>query len=172
MKYLILSDSHGRRDLVRRAWQMHADADGVVFLGDGVADLSVLEEMCCPLYAVLGNCDSRLFSFLDGGEQISQEQWMHIGEYTVLLMHGHRHGVKQGTDVAAVYAAARGADLLLFGHTHIPMEAYLPASEEHRRKKPLYLFNPGSLGAPRDGRYSYGLIQICQGQLLCSHGNL
>ena len=37
---------------------------------------------------------------------------------------------------------------------------------------PMWAFNPGSLGEPRGGKPSYGLLQIRNGQMLFSHGTL
>ena len=165
MKYLILSDTHGRRDRLREIWQRHRDADGLVFLGDGVADLHAIEEISCPIYAVRGNCD--IFSMQ--ADAFCEEQWMHMGEYTVLLMHGHRHGVKQNEETAAIYAASRGADLLLFGHTHQPLERYYPQGELPNMKKPLYLFNPGSSGM---GSLTFGTLCTSKKGLLFSHGKI
>jgi putative phosphoesterase len=44
-------------------------------------------------------------------------------------------------------------DILLLGHTHMPIEF---------RSNSLYLFNPGSVGQPRDSdpRASYGILEI------------
>ena len=44
MEYLVLSDSHGRADLVDRAIELQLrKPDAVLFLGDGLRDLRVLE---------------------------------------------------------------------------------------------------------------------------------
>ncbi len=91
------------------------------------------------------------------------------------MMHGHEHGVKSGIERAAAYAAQRGADVLLFGHTHEPMEKYFPVGTrlgEVTLEKPLYVFNPGSLGLPREGCATFGVIEIRRGQLLLSHGRV
>ena len=65
----------------------------------------------------------------------------------------------------ALLAAARraGADIALFGHTHIPHEEYDPESG-------IYLFNPGSIGEPRAGRPSYGILSLSGKNVLFSLG--
>ena len=167
MTLLVISDTHGRRDRVQELLRLHREAEAVLFLGDGLRDLP--EELCSSdrprLFAVSGNCDP--FTF--GGASLGEEALLAFGSYRFLLMHGHRHSVKSGTERAVTYASARGADVLLFGHTHVREERYLPADEGG---KPMWVFNPGSLGAPADGEPSYGLIQIRGGQLLFSHGSL
>lgn len=167
MTLLVISDTHGREDRVRELLRLHREAEAVLFLGDGLRDLP--EELCSSdrprLFAVSGNCDP--FTF--GGASLGEEALLDLGSYRFLLMHGHRHSVKSGTERAVAYASVKGADVLLYGHTHVPEERYLPQKEGGR---PLWVFNPGSLGAPWDGAPSFGLIQIRGGQILFSHGTL
>ena len=149
--------------------------DMILFLGDGLRDLSVLDpEMAMRLVSVRGNCDG--FSFLgDCRDNTPEERFLALDSYHILMMHGHTHGVKGGMTHAVAYAAARGADLLLFGHTHEPTATYLPkgtAVGDTVLAKPMYVFNPGSLGAPRSGEPSYGRVDLLRGGIVCSHGNL
>lgn len=167
MTLLVLSDTHGRRDRVREVLSLHPEASAVLFLGDGLRDLP--EELSLSerprLYAVSGNCDS----FFSGVASLGEEALLPFGPHRFLLTHGHRYGVKSGTGVALAHAAAREADVLLYGHTHLPEERYVPGEGE---RKPVWIFNPGSLGKPAAGKPSYGLIQLREGQLLFSHGTL
>ena len=173
MKLLVLSDTHGRRDRVEEVLNLHADADAVLFLGDGLREVSdLVEEKGIRLEAVRGNCD--FFSFF-GDNAVAEEQILPFGAYTVLMMHGHTRNVKGGMDRALAYAARTRVDLLLYGHTHIPQELYLPEGSEAGGEvltKPLRVFNPGSLGQPNATRPSYGLIQMLGRDLLLSHGSL
>lgn len=175
MKIVVLSDVHGRGDRVYDVLALHGDADAVFFLGDGIRTLPY--EECAArgrLFAgVRGNCDGWLLR--DGSYDYSEELLLNLGEYTVMMMHGHTHSVKSGVDRAARYAAARGANLLLYGHTHVAEERYFPEGsvvDGVRLTHPLWVMNPGSLGEPRDGKPSYGLVQIRNGQLLLSHGTV
>lgn len=172
MTLLVLSDSHGRVERIREAISGHRGVDTVLFLGDGLRDLDALSlEERASVCAVRGNCDG--FSFL--GDDVPVERLLRFGDYTVLMMHGHTHGVKASLEHAAAYAASRGADLLLYGHTHMREERYLPAGTavgEQVLEKPLYLLNPGSLGAPREGKPSYGLVDLTAKGIVLSHGCL
>ena len=47
--------------------------------------------------------------------------------------------------------ALRAVDALVYGHTHIKV------NEEGPRG--IWLFNPGSVGIPKDGTHSYGLYE-------------
>ena len=167
MKLLILSDTHGRVDRVSRVLKLHADADAILFLGDGLSDIARSCIDIGKLFCVRGNCDAfSVSSNIFSPDELS----LCFEGYNILMMHGHLHGVKSGLERATAYAQAKGADVLLFGHTHTPIEKYTSADSEN--SKPLYLFNPGSLGAGQGGTSSYGLIQIKNGQILFSHGSL
>ncbi|MEG0145820.1 MAG: metallophosphoesterase family protein, partial [Clostridia bacterium] len=58
------------------------------------------------------------------------------------LTHGNTYRVKQGLLMLAYGAREVGADIVLYGHTHIPSVD---------RDGPLLLINPGAL---MDGRYA------------------
>ena len=166
-KYVIFSDVHGRRDRVRELISRHRDATAFLFLGDGLSDLPEAEA---PILSVRGNCDFTL------DKTTPEECMLDLGTGKILLMHGHRLGVKSGIERALHYASERGAVALLYGHTHVREERYLPEGTEiffgERLPRPMWVFNPGSLGNPPDGIPSYGLLQIRGGQMLFSHGTL
>ena len=171
-KILVFSDSHGRSDRVREVVQRGRGADMILFLGDGMRDLSLLDpEQAARLCAVRGNCDT----FSAFSDDAPEERFLILGEYPILMMHGHTHGVKAGTERAVAYAAVRGASLLLYGHTHERHATYLPAGTvvgDTVLARPMYVFNPGSLGAPRYGEPSYGWVDLRPQGIVCSHGTL
>ena len=175
MKFVIISDTHGRADLVSEVLRIHRVRDGVLFLGDGIKDVSA--ERCTEggsLFAgVKGNCDPYSFGFAD--TEYPYERIFSAGEYTISMMHGHTRSVKSGLDEAICYSARQGANVLLYGHTHIPFEKYYPEGTNiggFVLMRDMYVFNPGSLGNPTDGRHTYGLMQIRNGHILFSHGEI
>lgn len=156
---LVLSDSHGISPALRSVLAMHRGIDYIFFLGDGLGDI----DRCgiadnTALVTVKGNCDFGL-----PGEN---EALLPVGGVKFLLCHGHRNHVKYMYADYVKYAASKGADVALFGHTHVPYLEYLGEG------KPSYLFNPGSIGAPDGGKPSFGLISIDGDKLLFSHGNV
>jgi len=175
MKIVVISDSHGKRDRVEEVLDMHKNADVFLFLGDGLRDIYGNEHSHRGglFAAVEGNCDG--FDFF-GGEKYPRERMIVLEEYNILMMHGHTRGVKHGIEAAAEYAASVGADILLYGHTHQPVERYIPEGRQIGDtvlEKPLRIFNPGSLGEPRWGDPPmYGLIEIKGKNVLMSHGSL
>ncbi len=169
MKLLVVSDSHGKYERLTAVMNMHRDADALIFLGDGLAELVRADAYSYPftVFSVKGNCDG--FSMLQAGLSSPEELVFTLGGFRFFALHGHTRGVKHGYERAINAALEREARVLLFGHTHIPEERYLPADEGG---VPLYLFNPGSLGASADGRAHFGVIEIRGDQILFSHGVL
>lgn len=174
MNILILSDSHGRSDLVREVME-RTRPDLLLFCGDGLRDLLYC-DLPCPLFAVKGNCDLMPppLPYADG--EVGDETLIPIDNMKLLLMHGHRYGVKGGLGAAIARAASCDADALIFGHTHQPFELILRPKEEENPhgnpldvnlKKPLYVFNPGSLC---DCPHTFGTLTLRGGVPLFGHG--
>ncbi len=160
---IVISDTHGNMSALRSLLRQSGGLDAVFFLGDGLRELEELasEGWLPPVISVRGNCDSE-FSPL--GCSREEEILVTLLGYRILLLHGHTAGVKEGTERLLARARAKNADIVLFGHTHTPLEVYLP---EERR----WLFNPGSLGRPGDGRASFGRLTLdARGGVLLSHG--
>ena len=172
MTLLVLSDSHGRPDHVEEAIR-RVRPDGILFAGDGLRDLARIGEFPCPLWVVSGNCDwSRVLIVNGRSVETDEEELITVEGIRILLIHGHKYGVKGGLLPATYRAMEREADLLVFGHTHTPVEFHLLPHDERSLvpvQKPLTLFNPGSIG---DSEASFGTITIRDRQVLCGHGNL
>lgn len=178
MEVLVISDTHGRRDAISRLLaRLNFRPSTILFLGDGLRDLSVItgsdryEDV--SVFAVAGNCDGSILFPSDEPEV----RTVVFGDLRVVMMHGHTFDVKWGLDEAICYAAAKKADVLLYGHTHGAYEKTLPAGERLRDgtvlTKPLLVANPGSLGAPHYGqKSSFGVLTVKGGQVLFSHGVL
>ncbi|MBQ8356764.1 MAG: metallophosphoesterase family protein [Clostridia bacterium] len=166
MDILVVSDTHGRRErLAEVMTRTHAGI--VLFLGDGLRDLTVIPDGV-TVRAVRGNCD-----FV--GRDIPETCIEHFGTYRVFMTHGHRYGVKAGIGAAVAAAVDADADVLLYGHTHRPEDTTLPAGAqvgERVLKKPLLILCPGSLGDPRDGVPSFGTLTIRNNGVLAGLGKL
>ena len=68
-KLLVLSDSHGARDAIKRILNKEQNnVDAVIFLGDGLRDLEQTLAFFPHLrvYSVAGNCDFGALEPLDG----------------------------------------------------------------------------------------------------------
>ena len=151
MKILVLSDSHSGLHFMREA----ADKlrpDVMIHLGDYYEDGQVMadEYPGIPCFQVPGNCD--MFSCFSGEPDILREE---MDGVTFFLTHGHRHGVKRGTQCLLEAARAAGADAVLYGHTHV--------SDCRREPDGLWVLNPGSC---RSASGSVGMILTEPGKIV------
>lgn len=179
---LIISDTHGDRVGVERLLGSYAQKnDAVIFLGDGIRDFFEDGKCICPVpfYCVCGNCDTLGFSsaplVIDGYGEVRHEEFINIGGTRILITHGHKYDVKSGLDRLARYAATVGADIALYGHTHIKNEYYIPEGESvcfEKLAKPLWLFNPGSLRGSYFNEPSFGTLTLSSDGVIFGHGTL
>lgn len=154
MRYLVISDTHGRIDkaaLLIERW--HADIDGVLHLGDITSDARFLDNQYRFQYNlafayVPGNCDM--------GDPSPRTRVFHVEQRTVLMCHGDRYHVGDGLEYLRYKAHDAGADVVLFGHTHVPL------SEE---RDGILFLNPGSLTLPRGGSSSsFAILELSKGK--------
>ena len=146
MKILIMSDSHGRSFYLERAILRTSPLDYILHLGDIEGEEEYLRDISpCPIYIVAGNND--FFS------REPKDDLIQIGNYKILLTHGHRYNVYSGTDQLKQVAREKGADIAMFGHTHVPCIDL---------RDDIWVINPGSISLPRqDGRKpSYIVMEI------------
>ena len=141
MIILLFADSHGdvdvMADLVAR-WRPQQ----VLHLGDHFSDMVKLHQRFpeIPMQGVRGNCDA------PGSPESLR---LTLGGKRILMVHGHRQGVKEDPERLVFTAMEAGAELALFGHTH---RAF------HEREGSVELLNPGSIG--RGWPSSYGLLRL------------
>ena len=165
MKCLVFSDSHGSPLKIRQAINKHPDAEVIFFLGDGLNDLdSLIGDRSRMWIAVQGNCD-RLAIL--GDQIVKKTDSITLLGCRVFLTHGDLYGVKYGLDGIKKLAVDHNADIVLFGHTHMPLEKYVSTDEGG-----YYLFNPGSIGGGFGSKSSYGVMNITEQGILLSHGFL
>lgn len=165
MKILVFSDSHGSDRTITRALELHGrTSELALHAGDGAHSFMLLsaEHPAVNFRAVRGNCDSPRSFF--GSEELFEEELIAVGEHKLLLTHGHRLAVKLSLSMLIAHARSRGADIVVFGHTHTPLERYIPDDEDGGA---VYLFNPG---AAKDGRY--GIIEIRDNGVLLQNASL
>ena len=172
MEFLIFSDSHGSAQNMSAAIDRQIKMpDAVLFLGDGARDLDRLFLCDIPIWAVRGNCDWSSSDLADKTERL-----LYFEGHTILLTHGHEWGVKGGLGALTAHAADVGADIVLFGHTHKPTLLTVAAGEAVGKatlSRPMYLFNPGSIGYNEDGEgYSFGALTLRGETVLFSPGRV
>lgn len=167
VKLLVFSDSHGSFYEMKRVVSAHPDCERVLFLGDGLSDAEglMLGGDIPSLLGVMGNCDSFTSPY---GLLRRAEETLTVEGYRLLLLHGHTAGAKSGRGGLVAEGRRHGADIVLFGHTHVPEEIYIGEEEGG----PMWLFNPGSIARPQDGNKTYGVITLSEKGVLLSHGKV
>lgn len=153
MKILVFSDSHGNSMAIDRAIAAHnAKADLVIFLGDGLNDIELMEEKYPQItfFKVKGNCD---FMRSD----IMSESILNLDGVKILICHGHKYNVKGALDTLVYAGMEKEVDAVLFGHTHVPYD-----SCQYINDKRIQIFNPGSIGM----KGTYGVLNISGGVLV------
>lgn len=170
MNILVLSDSHSRRSMIEEAVARQIKKpDAIIFLGDGLRDIVSADIGDIPVYSVSGNCDAGSVFF---DNNTPTEQNLILGDKRIFFTHGHKYGVKSTLSPLLFEGVKRGADIILFGHTHIPYEHVLGSDNDYGIKIDggVYVMNPGSIG---DYPYSFGNITIDKsGRVLLSHGTI
>lgn len=170
-RILLASDTHGAKDILLSVIREKGEeCDAFVFCGDGVQD--VLYCINCAIHGgvkmprvvafVGGNNDYDIYPFntergqAGSGEYkitVPNRQVLLIAGHTLFITHGNREGVRS-YDASPLMAEARiaGADVVLFGHTHI-------AEADGN------IINPGSLKYPRDGgERSFAVLELQKGK--------
>ncbi len=127
-KIAIVSDTHGNWQMAAGEIKKESGITHLIFLGDHADDgLLLAGALQIPAYIVRGNCDAV--------KDAEEEQIVALGDWRLLICHGHRYQVKQQLQTIYYRGLELGVDYVLYGHTHIAM--YEPGE--------VTLINPGSM---------------------------
>ncbi len=154
MKVLIVSDTHKQNDNYFRVLKKQ-NPDMVIHCGDAEgSEYALTAAADCPVHIVLGNND--FFS------ELPRELMLDIGPYKAWVVHGHNYYVSMGNERLKQEAVARGADIVLYGHTHRPVVD---------RDRDVTAVNPGSLSYPRQEGHkpSYVVMELDEKNQLHFH---
>ncbi|MCR5785715.1 MAG: metallophosphoesterase [Eubacterium sp.] len=159
MKILVVSDSHGRNSNIDEAIRREKPFDILAFCGDAERSLDEYEfnGYYAPegerygFYAVCGNCDWR--------SEYPGEVFFEAAGHKIYMTHGHLSHIraKLSFDGLINEGKKRGADVVLFGHTH---------DARIENAGGILLINPGSLTYPRDGSGigTYAVLKLEEGK--------
>ncbi|MBR6185713.1 MAG: YfcE family phosphodiesterase [Clostridia bacterium] len=140
MRVIVLSDSHGftgRLSSILTVAEDQGPIDAIIHLGDGYYDLSDLGVPLPPVYQVAGNCDHFVSGTVD---------YVTLSGAKILLTHGHRQHVKDGSDDLLSLAIEEKCHAALYGHTHC---------QKMEWRNGILILNPGAV---TDGKY--GILNI------------
>ncbi|MCQ2794517.1 MAG: YfcE family phosphodiesterase [Bacilli bacterium] len=136
MKILIVSDSHGHDEILRKVAGLHPDCDFYLHAGDSQSDA----ENIRPFVSVKGNCD-----FFHRDYQSHYELMTPLGK---LYM---EHIPFYQMDFSDLKKA--NIKIYVCGHTHMRKYEIIDG---------IHLINPGSLAYPRDGKAGYAIVEITE----------
>ena len=146
MRILIVSDTHKSHRNLERVLERVCPIDMMLHLGDTEGGEDYIASLVdCPVHIIRGNND--FFSDLPQEEEFEAE-----GRH-IFMTHGHYYYVALGEERLKEEARQRGADIVMYGHTHRPALT---------REEDLITLNPGSVAYPRqEGRRpSYTIMEI------------
>lgn len=132
MKILLISDTHGSiRGLDKILEGERFDA--LLHMGDAQGQEDLIRAIASPVPVdfVAGNCD--FFS------KESRELVLNYRGVSVFMTHGDRYGVKSGLTRLKEAAKKAGAEVAIYGHTHVPDVSFDGS---------VWTVNPGSFSRP------------------------
>lgn len=144
MKIALLSDTHRNTKEIDKIIDKLKECDLIIHAGDNFIDSKYIHTMTNkPLMAVKGNCDF---------DNVEDEILFNVENYNIFLTHGDKYDVKYNLDKLKQKAKEENANIVIFGHTHVPL---------HKEIDGITFINPGSLSIPREVNYkSYVLLKI------------
>lgn len=144
MRIIVVSDTHGSAELLLAAVRHAGKTDMLLHCGDGHRDTAILEaNYPGEVWKVRGNCD---YSPLE-----EYEHFLPLNGAKIYMTHGHLFDAKLTLNKLWFKGREMGADVVCFGHTHIPLL---------EKQGNLTLLNPGSLRHV----HTYGIIYIDNGK--------
>ncbi|SFQ32654.1 metallophosphoesterase family protein [Salibacterium halotolerans] len=149
MKIVVLGDTHIKKTdkpLPDRLLRELGDSGHIIHTGDvQIPEVLHTLERYALMTAVQGNVDGE-----DIRDLAPQKQLLDINGWAVGVVHGH--GEKKTTEQRALEAFQDPPDILVFGHSHLPLLRYSGKT---------LLFNPGSLLYRRRAPYcSFGILHL------------
>lgn len=113
-KIVVLSDSHGRVETVKRILQSVGKYDAFIFCGDGFSDFAYINfPTHVHRISVTGNVDRGV---VYGESELVVEEVFGV---QCAVTHGHNYNAKVSLVGLHSLAQSQGVRLLCYGHTHI-----------------------------------------------------
>lgn len=147
MKIIVISDTHGNnKDIFKKISEIEKP-DFIFHLGDYVEDgIKISKAFGIETIIVRGNGDMGLTKY-------NEDELIEIKGKKIFLTHGHKYNVSNSLTNLYYKALELGADLVLFGHTHIPINI---------KENNIIVMNPGSPTLPRGNNRTktFGVVEI------------
>lgn len=150
MKIGVVSDTHGIKLHIDKSISYLKKCDLIIHAGDNFSDSKyIYNETKVNIIGVKGNCDFE--------RDVEDELLFEIEDKNIFLCHGDKYGVKYGIEEIEKKAKSVNANIVIFGHTHVPLNI---------EKDGILYINPGSVSLPRKVTYkSLVIISIDDGNI-------
>lgn len=144
-KIAIVGDTHGRIEEIKQELKK-LSVDHFLYTGDFYGDAKRLAHyLGISFDGVLGNCDPP-------NPEAQEERVIDWAGKRIFMVHGHQYGVKTSLNRLYYRAAELQANIVLFGHTHMPVAEFI---------EDILFINPGSPSRPRGGaKPSFALLEF------------
>ena len=160
MRIGVISDTHGSLEYFERALKCIGKCDYILHAGDVLyhGPRNHLPDGYCPkglaekinslgnIIFASGNCDSDVDQMVINHPIQSPYAFVNIGNLKIMVCHGYKEPVESTIE----YAKKMGANMFIFGHSHI---------KELYKSDSLIVLNPGSTSLPKDGSHSAAVIE-------------
>lgn len=144
MRIAVAGDTHGRIEKITKEITAQK-VNHLFFTGDFYSDAKrIAYHAGVTFNAIAGNCDS--------GNNGRSELLVNMAGKNFYLIHGHQYNVKYSLNSLYYRGKELEADVILFGHTHVPL---------CEKIDDIWFINPGSPSRPRLSKPgSYALLDI------------
>lgn len=148
MRIAVMSDTHLSKYNIKKACSSLKKVDAIIHLGDNVQDVEEIKKYYDgEIINIKGNCDFA---------KMPSEKTFIMGGKKFFITHGDKYGVKYDTFKLGYKAKEIGADIVCFGHTHVP---YIELEDG------VWYINPGSVSYSRSGSNSFAYVEISDGKV-------
>ena len=147
MRIFVVSDTHGSIGEFLNNMSIIKKPDLIIHLGDYVKDgIKIEKETEIKTIMVKGNGDYFSSSY-------REDEILNIEDKKIFVTHGHNYNVRYGLDNLIYKGEEVNADLILYGHTHVPIFI---------EEDGIIIMNPGSPSIPRGftRKKTFGIIEI------------
>lgn len=140
MEIVIVSDNHGKHQILKDIVSKHPNADAYIHCGDS----EMSPEELLPFISVSGNNDYYY--------KLPEHNIFDLGSVKILAMHSHTLPFGKSVEALVNKAKALSCKIACYGHTH---------RFDHRVINDVLVINPGSLYYNRDqSKPSYVVLKI------------
>lgn len=132
MKFLVFSDSHKSTNGMDKAIEKHKDITHIILCGDVEDDCEYLEMVYGRTHAICAVCGNNDFFSSTPLNRIVKCEG-----HLIYVTHGHKERVKGSLFGVVQASIEKGADLCIYGHTHI---------QNYEEINGIKVLNPGAIG--------------------------